>query len=93
MSQRLSELQYKILGSLFFAEPYEALKEEVPVAEAILKDELKILIDRDWIQVMQESGMGGDVKRTMFFDSDHLELYAFQITQKGLGLHETYMPA
>ncbi len=80
----MENLTYDILNALFFVEPYEKLKSEIPVPEAVLKDELKRLISMGWLQVMQWDEKNKDYVPAEIFDSHSLEHYSFLITFEGL---------
>ncbi len=80
----MENLTYDILNALFFVEPYEKLKNEIPVPEPVLKDELKRLISLGWIQVMQWNEQAQDFLPAEIFDSHSLENYSFLITFEGL---------
>lgn len=90
MSEPLTELQFEILDAIYFVEPLEHILEDVGEPRPIVLDELKHMIDRGWVQVMQEDGTSGDYVRTNIFDSDNLQLYRFLATKDGLLKHNGY---
>ena len=80
----MNALAMQLLEALYFVEPYQRLREELKVPEAVLKDELRRLISLGWIQVMQWDPKINDFVRSEIYDSHHLEAYAFVITHQGL---------
>ncbi len=90
MNAELTDLQFQILDSLYFVETFAHVLEEAEVPVPILVDELRTMIDRGWVQVMQFDGEKGDYIRTAIFDTDHLEDYAFLATKDGLLKHNGF---
>ncbi len=90
MNDELNELQFDILDSLYFVEPFEKIQEECDAPRAVVVDELRTLIDRGWVQVMAYHDAKGDFVRTAIFDTDHLEDYRFLATKEGLLKHNGY---
>ena len=86
----MNDLTFQILDALYFVEPYEKLKAEIPVPGAVLKDELKRLISLGWIEVKEWNEELKDYVSSPIFDSHNLEKYAFVITFEGLQQHNSY---
>jgi hypothetical protein len=87
MNEPLNDLQFQILDSLYFVESFAHILEEAEAPVSFVVDELRTLIDRDWIQVMVFSERAGDYVRTPIFDTDHLSDYHFLATKNGLLKH------
>ena len=87
MGELLNDLQFDILDALYFVEPFANILEEVNASRPILIDELRTMIDRGWIQVMEFDKEQGDYYRSTIFDTDRLESYFFLATKKGLLKH------
>ena len=87
MGELLNDLQFDILDALYFVEPFANILEEVHTSRPILIDELRTMIDRGWIQVMEFDKEQGDYYRSTIFDTDRLELYFFLATKEGLLKH------
>ena len=87
MNEELNDIQFDILDSVYFVESFANILEEVGVSIPVLVDELRTLIDKGWIQVMQYEEDKGDYMRTAIFDTDHLENYSFLATREGLMKH------
>ena len=87
MGELLNDLQFDILDALYFVEPFEKIFEEVQTSRPILIDELRTMIDRGWIQVMEFDKDQGDYFRSAIFDTDNLEAYYFLATKAGLLKH------
>ena len=83
----MNEIQWQILDSVYFVESFEHILEEVEGQKAVVADELKILIDRGWIQVMEFNEKGGDYQKTIFYDSDDMHAYQYLATKQGLMKH------
>ncbi|MBX7241210.1 MAG: hypothetical protein K1X92_05620 [Bacteroidia bacterium] len=77
-------LQRKILSVLTYPETFEAIEEEVGEKPAIIADELKIMIDKRWVQVMMFDTQKGDYRATFIFDSDQMREQQYMITAKGM---------
>jgi hypothetical protein len=90
MQEELTELQFDILDSLYFVEKFEHIWEESGQAKPIVVDELRTMIDRNWIQVMEFDEEKGDYVRTAIYDTDHLENYSFLATKEGLLKHNGF---
>ncbi len=83
----LNDIQFQILDSLYFVEGLPNILEEVSAPEPVVRDEMKGLIDKGWIQVMEFDEEYGDYRRTAIYDLDHLENYGFLATKEGLLRH------
>lgn len=82
----LNSVQKAILGATYLAESFRNLEEEIDAIPAVIKDEIRTMVDKGWIQVMAYDEGVGDYKRTAFFDTDKLEEYHFMITGSGMDL-------
>jgi hypothetical protein len=83
----LNDVQFRILDAVYFVEPFERIAEEAGAPLPVIVDEMRYLIDRGWIQVMQFDPERNDYVRTGIFDTDHLEQYHFLATKAGLLKH------
>ncbi len=87
MNENINEVQFQILDSVYFVESFEHIREEAGVPVPVLVDELRVLIDKGWVQVMVFDRKKDDFVRTGIFDTDHLEDYHFLVTRNGLMRH------
>lgn len=87
MNEELTDLQFQILDSVYFVESFENIREEADATLPVVVAEMRYLIDKGWIQVMQFDGEKDDYVRTAIFDTDHLEEYHFLATRDGLMKH------
>ena len=87
MDNSLNDLQFDILDTLYFVEPFDKVLEEVDAPRPVIVDELRTMIDKGWIQVMQFDEDEGDYRRTAIFDTDNLHSYHFLATKDGLLKH------
>ncbi|GAB4402412.1 MAG: hypothetical protein OHK0039_00380 [Bacteroidia bacterium] len=85
--ESLNDLQFRILDSIYFVEPFDKIVEEAGAPRPAVVDELRTMIDRDWVQVMVFDPAGNDYVRTRFYDNDHFEQYHFLATKAGLMKH------
>jgi hypothetical protein len=83
----LNPIQILILRALTFPEPFDTLVEEIPAKEAVIGAELKELIVLGLVQVMQEDERGR-FKSSIYYDSDNMRAFKYQISSKGLKLQE-----
>lgn len=82
----LSDLQRKILGSLYYPEPFDNVLEEVGGPANYVADDLKTLIDKGMVQVMESDGQGGYIRR-FYYDSDNMRAFEYQITKDGINAY------
>lgn len=83
----LNDLQFKILDSLYFVEPFDNILEEAGAPEAYVADELKTLIDKGLVQPMEYDEKASDYVKSIFYDSDNMRAYHYLATTKGLMVH------
>ncbi len=83
----MNEVQFDILDKLYFVEPYQTLLSEISVPENILKNELKELIKKGWVQVMKFDEHLQDFVPTPFLNADDLHTCYFLATKQGLLNH------
>jgi hypothetical protein len=79
----LNPLQRQILRSLIFPEPFDTLLEEVKGSEPVIGAELKHLITKGLVQPMEADAKGG-FKPSIYYDTDNMRAFHYQITAKGL---------
>lgn len=87
MNEELTDLQFQILDSVYFVESFENIREEADATLPVIVAEMRYLIDKGWMQVMQFDEEKDDYVRTAIFDTDHLEEYHFLATRDGLMKH------
>ncbi|MDX2247127.1 MAG: hypothetical protein SF052_10145 [Bacteroidia bacterium] len=87
MNEELNDVQFQILDSVYFVESFQNILEESGEPLPVVVDEIRTLIDRGWIQVMEFDEKKGDFVRTGIFDTDHFENYHFLATKAGLMKH------
>ena len=90
MNNELTELEFQILDSVYFVESFEHIVEEAMEPPAVVKDELRTMIDRGLIQVMMFDEGKGDFIRTTIFDADNMQDYSFLATKDGLLKHNGF---
>ena len=79
----LTDLQKKILGSLYYLESFDTILEEVDAPANYISDDVKTLIDRGMIKVVEPNENGGYEGR-FYYDSDNMRAFYYQITKDGL---------
>ena len=80
----LNPIQRQILRALTFPEPFDTLVEEVNATEPVIGAELKALIVAVLVQVVQPQP-NGRYKSSIYYDSDNLRAFWYQISSKGIG--------
>ena len=80
----ITDIQFRILDSLYFVEPFEKIVEESGQSTYVVADELKTLISRGWVQVMEFDKESGDFVKTIFYDSDNMHDFHFLATKEGM---------
>lgn len=83
----MNDIQFDILDKLYFVEPYQTLLNELSISENILKNELKELIQKGWVQVMKFDEKLQDFVPTPFLNIDDLHNCYFLATKEGLLKH------
>ena len=79
----LNPIQTSILRSLTFPEPFGTLLEEVSESQPVIGAELKSLIDKGLVQVVEEDSRGR-YQPSIFHDSDNMFAFHYQISSQGL---------
>ena len=90
MNEGLTDLQFQILDSIYFVESFEHIVEEAEQPVPIVVDELRTMIDRGWVQVMQFDDEKEDYVRTAIYDADNMQNYHYLATRTGLLKHNGY---
>jgi len=90
MNHELTDVQFQILDSVYFVESFAHIVEEAMEPAAVVKDELRTLIDRGYIQVMMFDQNKGDFSRTTIYDADNIQDYSFLATKDGLLKHNGF---
>ncbi|RMG72864.1 MAG: hypothetical protein D6722_04590 [Bacteroidetes bacterium] len=83
----LTDLQFQILDSIYFVESFVHIVEEAEAPVPVVIDELRTMIDRGWVQVMQFDEAKGDYVRTAIYDTDQMDQYHYLATKAGLLRH------
>ncbi len=83
----MNDIQFDILDKLYFVEPYQSLLKEIHVSESILRNELKDLIKKGWVQIMKFDEQIQDFVPTPFLNVDDLQSCYFLATKEGLLKH------
>ena len=78
----LNTIQKAIINSLTFTEPFDTLIEEVDATEPVIADELKTLIDKRMVQVMED--YEGQTRVSFYYDSDNMRSFRYQATSRGM---------
>ena len=80
----LSPIQTQLLMRLTFAERFDSLVDELEEKPAVVADELRGLIDKNWVQVMVWNEEKSDYLRSLYYDTDHMDEHQFMATTHGL---------
>jgi predicted transcriptional regulator len=79
----LNEIQFGILRALLFPETFDTLVEEIKATEPVIGAELKTLIEKRLVSVMDEDSRGR-YKPTFYYDTDNMRAFRYQITANGI---------
>jgi hypothetical protein len=90
MNYELTDVQFQILDSVYFVESFAHIVEEAMEPPAVVKDEIRTLIDRGYVQVMIFDQEKGDYYRTTIYDADNIQDYSFLATKDGLLKHNGF---
>lgn len=83
----LNSIQRQILHSLLFAETFGTLLEEVQGSAHVIGAELKALITQGLVMPMEPTA-NGRYKPSIYYDTDDLHAFRYQISAKGLKIQE-----
>jgi hypothetical protein len=83
----LNPIQRQILRSLTFPEPFDTLVEEVKASQPVIGAELKALIAKGLVQVVEPDAKGR-FKSSIYYDSDNMRAFQYQISSKGMKIQE-----
>lgn len=89
MTSELDDIEYEILNSLYFVEPFEKLLEEVNQPPSVIGDVLKTLIHKKMVVAMKWDETVQDYKRSFIYDSDNMHAYSYLATKEGLMAHNS----
>jgi len=84
MNEELTDLQFEILDAIYFVEPYQNIIDEVEQTEPIIRDELRTMIDKGWINVLRFDEEKGDYEKTRIYDTDNMQNSAYLASKDGL---------
>lgn len=83
----MNDIQFRILDSIYFVEPFEKILEEVGEKENIVAAELKDLIRKGWVHVMEFQTDKGDFVKTFYYDTDNMRAFSYLASKEGLVHH------
>ncbi|MEX1063395.1 MAG: hypothetical protein WEC12_07315 [Balneolaceae bacterium] len=84
---KLTSSEKKILSLLIYPETFNQLLEETGLQKGLLRDDLMNLVSHRYVEVYEKDGSR---PVSPFYDSDHLELFAFKATKSGLNAIQGY---
>jgi hypothetical protein len=82
-----TDVEFDILGTIYFVEPFDKIAEEVHCPENIVADSLKFLIDHKFVSPMRWDEGKREYIRSFIYDSDNMRAYHYLITKEGLIAH------
>ena len=85
----LNDVQFRILDALYFVESFDNILEDAGGPEAVIADELKMLIDQGLVQVMEFDEKIKDFVKSIFYDTDNMRAFHYLATRKGLLKHNS----
>ncbi len=87
MQYELSDIDFDILNTLYFVEPFCKILEEVAAPPKIVADCLKHLIAKKYVVAMRFDEEKQDYIKSFIFDSDDMNAYSYLATKDGLLAH------
>ena len=84
-----TQVEYDILNSVYFVEPFEKILEEVDAPQNIVTDGLRFLIEHKFVVAMRWSERKNEYERTFFYDADNMHAFHYLATKEGLVAHNT----
>jgi hypothetical protein len=87
--RELTNVEYDILNSIYFVEPFEKILEEASYPENIVADALKFLIDQKLVTAMKWDAKKNTYVRSFIYDSDNMRAYHYLATKEGLTAHNS----
>lgn len=86
----INEVQYKILDSLYFVEPFQTILEEANEPEGVVAAELRTLISYRYVQTLVYDEKSKDYIAGAFHDADDMRGYRYLATKEGLLKHNGF---
>ena len=84
----MEDLEFEILDAIYFVEPFETILNEVSEkCYGVVKECLRKLIRKRWVQVMVFNEEKQEFLSSTFFDFDRMDDYHFLATKDGLKAH------
>lgn len=87
MQYELSDIDFDILNSIYFVEPFEKILEEVNAPAKIVADCLKQLIAKKMVVAMRFDEEKQDYVKSFIYDADDMHAYSYLATKEGLLAH------
>ncbi len=86
----MDDLEFEILDSLYFVEPFETIVKEVSEKRlGVVLECLRKLIKKRWVQVMVFNEEKQEFMSTPFVDFDRIVDFQFMATKNGLTAHNS----
>lgn len=89
MQKELNDIEWQILDSLYFVEPFDKIVEEVNAPETIIADNLKQLIHKRYVVALVWSEEKKDYIKTYMYNTDNMREYHYLATKEGLLAHNS----
>ncbi len=84
----MEKLEFEIIDAIYFVEPFDTILKEVSETRlGVIKDCLRNLIRKRWVQVMVWNEERHEMTSTAFYDYDKMEQFHYLATKEGLMAH------
>ena len=83
--KKITGSQRNILEQLIFPESYNTIQEETKLQKGEIRDDLMQLLHQGLIKAVGQTEQS-NLKKTIFYDLDHVEGCFFQATARGLNI-------
>ncbi|MFI5221178.1 MAG: hypothetical protein ACHQK8_02550 [Bacteroidia bacterium] len=89
MNEELTDIEYDILGAVYFVESFEHILEDCREKPAVVGDVLKQLIHKKMIVPMKWDEERTEFVRSFIYDSDDMRAFHYLATKAGLTAHNS----
>lgn len=81
------QVEYDILGTLYFYEPFDKILEEVDASRNVIRDALKNLLAKKLVAAYHYDEVKRQFIQAALYDTDNLYEYYFSATKKGIDIY------
>jgi hypothetical protein len=86
----MSDLEFDALDELYFVQSYPCLQNTLDWEEQVLKDTLKLLLEKGWIKCLKNASDEVLTEPELHFETE-FKTYSYLATKEGLLAHNTVL--